>query len=248
MRRRGKTPEQRRLAAVNRQLRSLRSRPHFHQTAAGRARIERDLRLITDLFPALRYEVDAHNTAMLAGPITIDLGNETYRSVRLRIEFPHNYPDGEPRVFDADKHFAAHDGHSLLDRHISENGWFCLWLPPLSKWDRSNPSALLDFLGHVALFVHRQFIYDIIGSWPGEQWAHSTDGWIEFIHQRLDEICISPKTFCAGLRSGFPGRKAACICGSGRLYIECHRSAINKLVEQIDDVLLAKIRGNEINI
>lgn len=37
----------------------------------------------------------------------------------------------------------------------------------------------------MAVFFDRQLIYDLIGKWPGPSYGHGSEGYLEFIHERL---------------------------------------------------------------
>jgi hypothetical protein len=102
-----------------------------------------------------------------------------------------------------------------------------------------DPDTLLTFLDEVAIFFHRQLVYDAGGQveWPGPQYGHRLDGYEQWIAEEFgDERNLS--IFIPILKEHRKiGRNQRCPCGSGRKFKKCH----NEKVEQIRRGLEASI-------
>jgi hypothetical protein len=161
--------------------------------------------------------------------------------IAIRIKFPSSYPNDEPIAYDAAGRFTPSD-----DRHILAGGRFCLWLPPRSLWDKTDPTRLVRFLDEVAVFLERQLTYDITGIWPGGQYKHCGAGYEEFMLSELgsDE---------ALLRSLLPvilgrvrrGRNEVCPCGSNRKYKRCHLFVVQNISARIGSKTLQRLYNSK---
>jgi hypothetical protein len=173
----------------------------------------------------------------LEGTITIKTACGVPKRVAIRVELPDDYPDSEPRAYDA----AGRWPH-IADRHFFPDGRCCLWLDVESRWRPEDPDRLLCFLTEVALFFHRQFVYDVTGKWPGEARSHGEIAYVEWV---LDELG-GDRQLLAALAPVFagysvPGRKSPCPCGSGRRYKRCHADTVDAITGRCGQRRLAAI-------
>lgn len=150
----------------------------------------------------------------------------------IRLSFPSDYPSSEPTAYDAGAYFPRD-----IDRHIFQSGAFCLWLPPCSPWDATDPDeSLLRFLAEVAVFLERQLVYDAIGGkqWPGPQYRHGKLGYLDFMLSLLqgDEQLLNA-LLPAILGKISPGRNDLCPCGGQLKYKRCHASIVENIVGRI---------------
>jgi SEC-C motif len=208
----------------------------WYERGEGIARLAHDRTLVEREYPTLGYRIDDE-----AGSVHLE-GTLVYRAacgiptaVPVRIDFPFDYPRREPRALDVARLFE----HSL-DRHFAtDDGVCCLWLPPKSRWDASDPDTLLTFLDEVVVFFHRQLVYDAGGQaeWPGPQYGHRIDGYEQWIAEEFgDEQALS--AFIPILNAHVKvGRNEKCPCGSGRKFKKCH----NEKIEQIRRGVAASI-------
>ena len=214
----------------------------FHGSVKGRARLERDLRSIQGFASGLALRVDESNLAVLEGPLTIDLGHDAFRAVRVRVVFPLDYPGREPLVFDADKQFKALPGKPLADRHLGKDGWCCLDL--VSPWNGADQEAFANFMRNVVTFFDRQFVYDVLGRWPGSAWAHDHAAWPQYIREELAE---DPNLVAAVERAivrgePLPSRKSPCPCGSNLSFLKCHRAKIKQVIGAVPSGVQSAMR------
>jgi hypothetical protein len=120
---------------------------------------------VAEHYPGLHYWVDDYRgVAKLDGTIVIRTESGIPTRIKSRIEFPDDYPNQEPRVYESVGRF-----HREPDRHFFPDGRCCLWLPPESKWNRKDPNCLLRVLDETVLFFERQLIHELYPDalWPG---------------------------------------------------------------------------------
>jgi hypothetical protein len=186
--------------------------------------------IVEEHYPDLAFQVNPELGLMcLVGSIVLQADCGVPTRISVRILFPRDYPDLEPAAYDAAGRFPVSD-----DRHIVAGGRFCLWLPPCSRWDKSDPNRLLRFLDEVSVFLERQLIYDVTGVWPGPQYKHHAEGYEEFMLSvlggRNDHFrALIPVI----LGQQHPGRNGLCPCGSNRKYKRCHAQAVEEIVLRI---------------
>ncbi len=209
------------------------SKPWYLQH--GGTRFEADSALVAENFPTLRFRVDeSRELAFLEGDLEFQTRCGIGTSVPVRIEFPRDYPENEPFVFDAAQRFKAPPHKDLKERHILNNGLCCLWLRPKSPWDATDPNALRDFLLQVIVFFDRQLIYDITEEWPGPAYGHGRDGYLEFIQEELGaEAYLFPSLLSVITKPGSVDRNAPCPCGSQKKYKYCHMNLVEKIQRRI---------------
>jgi hypothetical protein len=186
--------------------------------------------LVKEFYPGLRFCLDADAGLMnLEGDFVLQTDCGVITSIAIRVVFPRNYPDSEPRAFDAVGRFPV-----LADRHIIKDGQFCLWLPPCSAWDKDDPNRLLRFLDEVTVFLERQMTFEATGIWPGGQYKHGPHGYEEFMLALLNgEEAHFASLFPVIQGKADPGRNELCPCGSQKKYKRCHSDAVAEIVGRI---------------
>lgn len=206
-----------------------------------RPRLERDRAIVAKLFPDWLWQFD-HGNATVEGVLTILYPSGISKSVDVLIHFPVRYPEREPAVYDIKHLFKPLPGRDLLDRHLNEHGFCCLWLSALSGWNLASEDALLTFLAQVVIFFDRQFIYDITGKWPGPEWPHRNEAYALMVRERLGDELFS---WFIGLVAGnkAPNRNAECVCGSQRAYKICHKPIAAELIRIVPQDALRELAG-----
>jgi hypothetical protein len=207
----------------------------WHATATGKLRLESDRDAVEREFPSLTFQLDAEGNVALEGDVTVQIGerHEIFRTARVGVRFPPDYPARGPLATVAPGTFIAHAGRTFSDRHIDEHGVCCLELG--SSWDSGDPNALVSWLRNFVLFIHRQFIYDRNGGvWPGPEWKHGADGWAQFVEESLEQFGLVPK-FVANIMGPSTGRRAPCPCGSGRPFAQCHKTTVSGVIRSVPD-------------
>lgn len=212
--------------------RHLLSKPKPWFERDGRSLLREEQALVSQHYPGLAFRADAKSERMcLEGELILKADCGISTSIFIRIDFPDNYPEGEPTAYDAAGRFVP-----SLDRHILKDGQFCLWLPPCSPWSKDNPCRLLRFLDEVTVFLERQLVYDAINGqlWPGPQFKHGVDGYDEFMllilggneeHLR----CLFPVIVgCV-----HAGRNELCPCGSKLKYKRCHADRVEEITRRV---------------
>jgi len=159
--------------------------------------------------------------------------------VKVRLDFPFNYPQGEPHAFDAAGRFQHTE-----DRHFStHDGCCCLWLPPKSRWDSMNSDALVPFLDEVVVFFDRQLVFDAGGqvSWPGGEYGHRGNGYREWLREELGSEKLITLLLPVLKGAQKVGRNDLCLCGSQLKFKRCHESNIDKIKRHITVELLKRL-------
>ena len=133
----------------------------------------------------------------------------------------------EPIGFIEKGTFAPHLGKIFADRHMNEHGWCCLNLPAESSWDTNDKDGLRKWLTNLVFFIHKQFIYDATGNWPGPQCEHGSGGWAQYVEKTLDPIFIP--AFIGLARGTAYGRNDPCPCDSGSQFAQCHKRMLDDL-------------------
>lgn len=116
-------------------------------------RLVADKALVAESFPTLAFTVDEESQLVcLEGALAIDSGCGIATLVETKLVFPRVYPQTEPFAYDAARRFKAHPEKDIKDRHLSNDGKCCLWLPPRSPWSATDPNALRGFLDQLVVF------------------------------------------------------------------------------------------------
>jgi hypothetical protein len=215
--------------------RVLTKRTAWHEGAIGKRRFESDRDAVEMEFPTLAFCIDEDGNVTLEGDVTIEIGkkHEIFRTARVIVRFSPDYPARGPLATVAPGTFIAHPGKTFSDRHIDERGVCCLELG--SSWDSGDANGLVRWLRNFVLFIHRQFIYDRNGGvWPGPEWKHGTDGWVQFVEESLEQFGLVPK-FVASVMGSSTGRRGPCPCGSGRSYAQCHKTTVADVLRSVPD-------------
>lgn len=207
------------------------SRPKaWYERVAGAARLSHDRALIAEHYSTLSHRVDeTAGRVHLEGPLIYVAECGIPTEVQLRVDFPFDYPAGEPLAFDAADRFLPHDA----DRHFStRDGCCCLWLPPKSRWDPNDPDALRTFLDEVVVFFDRQLVYDAGGrvEWPGGQHGHGDPGYMEWVVEEFGGDSAAVSAFGPIFRGAVSiGRNDPCPCGKGVKYKRCHGTVVERV-------------------
>jgi hypothetical protein len=194
-----------------------------------------DTALVAENFPTLAFRIDEEaHLVFLEGPLVIGSTCGISTSIETKLVFPRSYPGAEPFAYDATQRFKPYPGKNIEDRHLYATGQCCLWLPPLSSWSSSNPTALRDFLDQLVVFFDRQLIYDDCGVWPGPAYEHGERGYRQFIQEELqNEAALADVLIPIILRQVSIGRNEGCPCGSELKFKKCHLRIVETIQSRI---------------
>jgi len=209
------------------------SKPWYERD--GGQRLKADRKLVAECYPGLEFRIDRSDERVsLEGKIILLAECGIPTEISTRVIFPRLYPLYEPTAFDAENRFRALGGKRRIDRHILESGQCCLWLPPRSPWDPRNPAALLSFLDELAVFFDRQLVYEVTGVWPGAEYGHGENGYVEFIAEKLGEPRETLKRLLPVITMDVCiGRNDLCPCGSNKKFKRCHLNPIERVVAEV---------------
>lgn len=211
-------------------LRHSRSSPKPWFEREGGKLLREEQALVSGHYPGLAFRIDtAEGRIHLVGDFFIEADCGVRTPIRIRVDFPANYPADEPTAYDDAGTFSP-----SLDRHILKDGQFCLWLPPCTPWDRDDPRRLLRFLDEVTVFLERQLIYEITRKWPGGQYDHGAAGYRQFMLTALGENEEHLRSlFPVIIGTARPSRNDLCPCGSNRKYKRCHAEPVESIIYRI---------------
>lgn len=213
------------------------ARPAPWYARDGGARLETDRALVAaSAYSDLSFRIDRdERLCLLDGELVYRSESGIRTRIPVRIEFPADYPRGEPRAYDVSNRFIHDpDGHFMSDGR--SDGRCCLWLDWESGWSPQDPEGLLRFLDQVAIFFHRQLIFEAGGRkhWPGPARGHGFDGYHEFLRDGLSLDGDALRSLLPALeRYGSFRRSGPCPCGSGRQYPECHLDRVTEIVQRV---------------
>ncbi len=210
----------------------------------GGARLTQDRAGISEMFSGLSYRVDeVAERVFLDGTITLVAECGVPTSIAVRVEFPSDYPQGEPRIFEVGGLFPH-----VSDRHFFADGQCCLWLPPESRWNAEDPDGLCSFLAEAAVFLDQQLVYEAEGrgEWPGAQRSHGDEGYLEFVQETLGGDRHLLAVFAPVLldhKTGHVQSNDPCPCGSRRKYKRCHKPCVEDIKRRMGSGTLQAIVG-----
>lgn len=214
-------------------------RPKRWYEGEGYNRLIHDRQLLAANYPTLSQHIDnVRGQVHVEGIIRLIAECGVPTDIAVRLEFPWSYPEHEPLAYDLDNRFPRG-----ADGHLTTDGRYCLWLPPKSRWDPTDPDALVHFLNELALFLDQRLTYEAEGKdWPGEEWGHNAAGYIEFVLEKFDgnqKLLDSLAPVFAG-RYRLPG-KHKCLCGSGLKYKKCHLGLVQEIKQEVGAELLQRV-------
>lgn len=217
-----------------------RSAPWYERDGGARLASDRAL-VAASPYTGLTYSIDrANRRCVLEGDIVYVSDSGLHATVSVRIVFPDEYPRLEPTAYDAAGRFVHDaDGHFIP----GSGGRCCLWLSWESGWSADEPAALLTFLDQVALFFHRQLIFEARGrdEWPGPARDHGTRGYYDFLKDALNVDESLLRLFLPRLEQyGLHPRHGPCPCGSGLPYRECHLPRVTEIVRRVGQAALER--------
>ncbi len=157
--------------------------------------------------------------------------------VDVRITFEEINPFRLPRAYQAGSTFAPEP-----DRHIGEDGWFCMWLRCQQPQYFADADGLAYYLADLREFLVLQYMYDdrkrrsITPYWVGAQWDHGDLGFRQWVREHVDTVApaVRPRLFAALTRA--PKPMASCPCGSRRMLRHCHGQWLRQLRAVVNEV------------
>ena len=204
------------------------------------ARLKHDQQRLAQTFPGLVYTIDDKaRQVTLEGMMTLRAECGVPTEIRVRVVFPANYPSQEPRAYDVEARFPL-----TADRHFYPDGQCCLWLPPDSGWNSTDPEGLCRWLEEVAVFFDRQLVLEAEGkdTWPGDQRPHGDAGYLQFVQEILGDgphvLAAFAPTFA---QRGAPGRNSSCPCGSSQKYKGCHLERVEEVKRRVGIIKLRTV-------
>jgi hypothetical protein len=165
-------------------------------------------------------------------------------SLRLRLEYPDDFPQGEPLVFDHEKVFVpSANGHQFQD------GRLCLRFPEREEFSKDVNSLSREVIGAAWNWMVKRNVYerDKTKGWPGDAEAH---GYAEPYGQLvLEQLIAANDSFLDvwaewAIRARSPVQPhGPCPCLSGRSLTKCH----TRIAELVNAAIYHSIREDPLN-
>jgi hypothetical protein len=165
-------------------------------------------------------------------------------SLRIRLEYPRDFPDTEPSVVDHDKVFTpSAAGHQFSDYSL------CLQFPLRREFSRDAQVLISELLGAAWNWMLKRNIFERNGQreWPGETEEHGYAG--PYRTLALERAAASREIFLevwvewAISTGNRPRLEEACPCLSGRSLGKCH----NDLAELVAGAIYYYLQEARLN-
>ena len=161
----------------------------------------------------------------IVGRIQLRVGGGRTRAFAVEVRYQQKNgrlnPFLPPATYDPDGQFEPHE-----DRHIGQDGWFCMWLPQRAPDDFDKSDGLARHFDRVREFLLLQLMFDsrsrrnLLPFWPGEQWGHGPDGHRQWLREQVGGL--NADQLRRLLREAGAERRrppaSPCPCGSGLSY------------------------------
>lgn len=190
-------------------------------------RFEQDKASVAEHYPELSYYVSPDKQEVsLSGTLIIRDCYNVPKRVSIQILFPDSYPAHAPAVYETEGRFPQ-----CADRHMMDDGSFCLFLPLSEELDLAGRHSIIDFLHQVEVFIDKHLVAESISRWPGGEWKHGSEGKWQYLHESIgSEDRKLVRKFMQIIREEVEiGRNQTCPCGSGRKYKYCHQTWVKKM-------------------
>jgi hypothetical protein len=156
-------------------------------------------------------------------------------SMRVRLEYPRDFPKGAQWVFDHDKIFKpCADGHLLCTHEM------CLTLSERGEFAVGTEGLTEEVLGASLIWFHKRQLYERTGRWPGQAERHGIAALIDLLVER--SVAPDFMTFSSWLakyaatpdgRLKEPNLYAPCPCGNGKSLKFCHRDDLQLVFRKL---------------
>jgi hypothetical protein len=181
----------------------------------------------------LARTVDPTGRLVLDGTVGIPRNAGRVDDFRIRVLYPRGDPLELPDVYDPVSRFPP-----CPQRHIEDDGRFCLWLRELAPYQAfSRPGGLTLFLARVQEFLELQMQYEsrlalgLPNPWPGTDWDHGDTARRQWLRCQLDSIGHQRLSRLVAAAEKPLKRNAHCPCGSGRPVRACHQRMLTGMRE-----------------
>jgi hypothetical protein len=214
----------------------MRASLHWYELSAGRR--ERECQLLGSLpyFALERTSTNAARKFTALGTLHF-VGHRTGRKqvLRVRLEYPAEFPKKVPRVYDHDGQFAT-----CLEGHLFSDHELCLTLPERGEFRLGTEELTAEVLGATLIWFQKRLLFDRTKRWPGPAEPHGINAVLNLLVERFvapDASTISAWLLAhASTHAGNPGEPdlyATCPCGSGKKLKFCHRDELNLVFKRI---------------
>lgn len=201
----------------------------------------------TSSFPDLQLCIREDSLPYLIGNLVlVDENNVMYDKYSIRIEYPNDYPNSFPLVYETNQRLPHN-----IDWHIYVDGHFCICTPIEEYIYCAKGITLTSFIQKQVLpYLHNQSFREKEGYFLNER-SHGSMGILESLYDilHINDLTKVYSTLIHIYRNSKPLRTSKCFCGSDRKYRYCHKKEYEALKsigqERLFEIIsyLKKIQG-----
>ncbi len=131
----------------------------------GRLQRERQVLAGIPFFEKVRDDIAEDRYIVVGDLIFMRRYSSRKEMLRIRMEYPADFPQREQRVFDHRMRFAPGTlGHMFADYGL------CLSLPECEEFSVNTDELTKEILGASLVWFHKRLIYERLKKWPGEEY------------------------------------------------------------------------------
>lgn len=184
------------------------------------------------------YRNDASQFIALGSVRFVGHRSGKQHEMRIRLEYPRNFPNNVQRVFDHDKIFTPGSNGHLLSNHE-----LCLTLPERREFSLNTENLTEEVIGAALVWFYKRLLYERTKIWPGPAERHGINAVIDLLVER--QIVRDAKAISTWLKTNAtttsgkvkePNLYAPCLCGSGEKLKFCHREELEPLFHRLREL------------
>ncbi len=198
------------------------------------SRLSREQKLLGSLpyFLAVSSMLAADSGLVVVGILScVGVRSGKTEQFRVRLQYPRDFPDHVPSVFDH-----VHRFQPSLDGHQFPNHRLCLTLPDRKEFSTGTEHLTEEVLGASLLWFRKRLLYERGFGWPGPVERHGIWATFDLVAERLGLTDACPISIWMQEHAATPSGKiiepdvyAACPCGSGKRARFCHPDELKLL-------------------
>ena len=214
----------------------MRPTRHWYELSASRREREEHQLATLPYFQLERTRIDDERRFTALGKLRFT-GHRSGKQndLRIRVEYPSQFPKDVPRVFDHDERFTP-----CLAGHLFTTHEICLTLPERCEFTKASDDLTAEVLGASLIWFQKRLIFDRTKQWPGPAEPHGINAVINLlVERRVAPNANTISTWLLAHASTPAGHPAApdlyapCPCGSGKRLKFCHRDDLQLIFNRI---------------
>lgn len=185
-------------------------------------RIDYEIDELQKAFPKLSYVAKEDSEILVEGELDLIDPDDgvIWETFSIRIVFYYNFPQSIPKLY-----LVSHNIPWDYSRHIGSNGGCCIAPSAEQRIILGRDYSLIEYFNKLVIpFFASQKMYSLGLGWANGEYAHFTEGLIEYYKIKLDINDNDSLIIALRILTGecFYKRNDQCFCGSGKKYKKCH--------------------------